>query len=100
MTQQLTLYHYWRSSCSWRVRWALAIKKIPHQLKHINLLAGEHNTPEYKKLNPSGAVPMLEVQGRFYGESLAIIEWLDEAYPAHPLLPSDPASRMLVRQLA
>jgi len=96
----ITLYHYWRSSCSWRVRWALHIKQIPHQLKHINLLAGEQHMDAYKKINPSASVPSLEVSGKFFGESLGIIEWLDETYPANPLLPLDPVSRMYVRQLS
>ena len=96
----MTFYHYWRSSCSWRVRWALALKKVPHQSVHINLLRGEHTTKDYLQLNPSGYVPCLVINDKPYGESLAMLEWLEEAYPQNPLLPNDPLGRMTVRQLS
>ena len=96
----MILYHYWRSSCSWRVRWALNHKQLPHKLVHIDILKKEHRLPEFLKKNPSGFVPVLEWRGRFFGESQAMLEGLEEAFPHAPLLPNDTHSRMRVRQLA
>jgi maleylacetoacetate isomerase len=100
MRDEIVLYHYWRSSCSWRVRWALNHKKIPHRLIAVDLLKGEQKSAEYLRRNPAGFVPTLEWKGNFYSESLAILEWLEESFPQAPLLPSDAHSRMIVRQLA
>lgn len=104
MGQELELYHYWRSSASWRVRWALQLKKIPCGFVAVDLLRGEQKNPEHLARNPLGTVPVLAVtqngKTRFLAESLAIIEWLDENYPHAPLLPTDPFERARVRQLA
>lgn len=97
---KLILKHYWRSSCSWRVRWALAVKELAYQSVHVDLLKGEHRQQSYTYDNPSAFVPTLYVDGTPYSESLAIIEWLEESYPHSQLLPSDPATRFTVRQLA
>ncbi len=96
---QIVLHHYWRSSCSWRVRWALVYKRIPHNLIHVDILKHEHTSKQYLSMNPTGLVPIMEVDGHFFGESLAMMEWLEERYPRNPLLPVDPMSRLLVRQL-
>lgn len=100
----LTLYHYWRSSSSWRVRLALFYKEISCELVSVNLLANEQNSPEHRKRNPMGFVPVLEVlhaggHNHYLGESTAIMEWLDETYPQKGLLPQDPYERAFVRQL-
>lgn len=100
MARLLTLYHYWRSSCSWRVRWALMHKDIPFQTVAINLLKGEQKDPEYLKINPSGLVPTLEYEGQFFNESMSILEFLEETFPENPLLPTDRISRVRVRELA
>ncbi len=100
MPLNIELFHYWRSSCSWRVRWALALKKVPYTSTPVNLLKNEHKDPQYLKLNPAAQVPTLVVNGVALRESLAIIEWLDEKYPAVPLLPQDPLDRAKVRELA
>lgn len=97
---KFSLYHYWRSSCSWRVRWALELKGVPYESVPVNLLQGEQMTPAYQAKNPSGFVPSVEVDGRFFGESLAILEWIEEAFPKPALLPKDPLDRMYVRQMA
>ena len=96
----LTLYHYWRSSCSWRVRWALEIKKVPYRSIAINLLKNEQNSAEYLKKNPLGFVPALDTGKVILGESLAILEWIEEKFPSPALLPSNPDERAIVRQLA
>jgi maleylacetoacetate isomerase len=98
--QEITLFHYWRSSSSWRVRWALDIKQVSYRLKHINLLEAEHQQDPYMNLNPTGLVPCLQVGDKYFAESSAIIEWLEETYPQSPLLPKDNLFRMHVRALA
>ena len=100
MQPSLILYHYWRSSCSWRIRWALDVKGLEYQSVPVNILTGEHQALEYKARNPAGLLPCLEVEGRFFGESLAILEWLEETWPTPQLFPKDALDRMRVRQLA
>lgn len=98
---QVTLYHYWRSSCSWRVRWALAIKKIKYQDVAINLLKNEQRSPQYLSVNPSGLVPTLAIDGMHLSESLAIIEYLEESFPGKAaLLPQDRRKRARIREFA
>lgn len=94
------LYSYWRSSCSWRVRWALNIKGLPYQTRHVNLLKNEQNSDDYLTVNPFGRVPTLVVNGKALSGSLAIVEWLDETWAMNPLLPSDPWSKAQVREMA
>ena len=55
----LRLYHYWRSSSSWRVRWALEIKQIPYELIPVNLLTDEPEEKEHLLRNPLGYIPVL-----------------------------------------
>jgi maleylacetoacetate isomerase len=100
MQAALTLYHYWRSSCSWRVRWVLALKGLAYESIPVNLLQGEQKTDAYLAVNPSGQVPTLKVGDRCLSESMAIIEWLEETYPYEPILPQDPWDRAQVRELA
>lgn len=100
MSEQITLHHYWRSSCSWRVRWALNMKGLSYKSCPVNLLKGEHRSPPYLAGNPAGFLPGLEVNGQFFGESLAMLEWLDEQHPTPALLPTDGLARLRVRQLA
>ena len=100
MSQKIELFHYWRSSCSYRVRWALALKNIPYKSTPINLLKNEHQNASFLQKNPSGLVPSLVVSGEVLNESLAIIEWLEETYPQVNLLPKDPLSRAKVRELS
>ncbi len=100
MQPSLTLYHYWRSSCSWRVRWVLALKSITYESVAVNLLESEQKKAEYLALNPNGLVPALQVDGQFLTESLAIIEWLDEVFPENPVLPKDPWIRAQAREIA
>ncbi len=97
---KFSLYHYWRSSCSWRVRWALALKGASYDSVPINLLAGEQTSAAYLAKNPSGFVPAVAIDGRFFGESLAVLEWIEETWPTPPLLPQAPLDRLLVRQMA
>lgn len=96
----LILHHYWRSSCSWRLRWAMALKKIQYQSQPVNLLKGEHKTPNYLKINPSGTLPCLEVDGVPFTQSLAIIEWLDEQYSGYQIFPTSSVDRLKARELS
>lgn len=98
--ENIILHHYWRSSCSWRVRWALELKKIPFELRPVNLLEDEHKSPSYLKINPSGQVPCLQMGNEFHSESLALIEWLDEIFPTPKLVFGTPLKRMKIRELA
>ena len=95
----ITLYHYWRSSCSWRVRWALKHKGLAYTDVPINLLQNEQNSPSFLVKNPGGYVPALQINAGIFGESLAILEWIEETHPASPLLPKSPADRLRVRQM-
>ncbi|MGK3991672.1 maleylacetoacetate isomerase [Sorangium sp. So ce1024] len=104
--QGITLYGYWRSSCSWRVRIALAHKGVEHTYRPVNLLrdGGEQLRDDYRARNPMAQVPLLEFeQGgavRRVAQSVAIIELLEELFPSPPLLPADPYLRARARQLA
>jgi maleylpyruvate isomerase len=97
---ELVLYTYWRSSSAYRVRLALAIKGLAYRSVPVNLLQGAQLSPEHLARNPLGQVPCLEVNGRGYIESVAILELLEELHPSPPLLPRDPFARARVRALA
>ena len=106
MTEQtkFTLYHYWRSSGSWRVRWAMAIKNVPCKFVPIDLLSGESESEAHLKRNPLGYVPVLEMSAGggapiYLAESVAIIEWLEETIPSPAFLPKNPLERAQIRQL-
>lgn len=96
---KLTLYTYWRSSASHRVRIALGYKGLSYEPVFVNLLEGEQRREEYKRLNPMGYLPCLVVDGTKFVESTAILELLEELYPDPPLLPKKPEDRARVRAL-
>jgi maleylacetoacetate isomerase len=96
----MLLYDYFRSTSSYRVRIALSIKALDYQICHIDLLAGDHKSKEYVEKNPQGFVPMLEEDGHYLTQSLAIIEYLDESFPSPPLLFGTPSEKAFIRQLA
>lgn len=95
----LVLHHYWRSSSSWRVRWALAHKGVAYESNAIDLLKGAQSEGSYVAKSPMGLVPCLVVDGRALTESVAIIEWLEETTPEPSLYPRDSWARARVRQL-
>jgi len=102
---KLRLYHYWRSTSSWRVRWGLAHKGIDCEFVPVSLLDGESESPAHLARHPLGFVPVLErldapdEKSRYLTESIAILEWLEETHPERPLLPRDPWARAQVRAL-
>lgn len=97
----LTLYGYWRSGSSWRVRMALELKGLAYEYRSINLLKGEDCTPEYRAINPAGYVPTLIDGKHTFCESIAILEYLEEKYPGPvSLLPRKFEDRATVRRLA
>lgn len=96
----MKLYHYWRSSCSWRVRWALAHKGLKTEMIGVGLLDGESESEAHLERNPAGFVPVLELDdGLRLTESMAICEYLEEVYPEKPILPKKPVDRAYVRTL-
>lgn len=101
MTVEPALYGYWRSSASYRVRIALNLKGIAAQQNFIHLRKGEQKSESYRTLNPAGLVPLWrEASGFTLGQSLAIIEYLDDLYPDPPLLPADPRLKAICREIA
>jgi maleylacetoacetate isomerase len=97
----MKLYNYFRSSASYRVRIALELKGLPYDYVPVHLVKGEHKQPAYAAISPSGLVPLLETDsGERFGQSMAIIEYLDETHPEPRLLPADAAGRAQVRALA
>lgn len=81
----LVLYHAWASTCSQKVRLALAEKGLAWEGRLINLRNFEHLTPEFLQLNPDGLVPVLLHDGFMVRESSVINDYLDEVFPAPPL---------------
>ena len=97
----MELYNYFRSSASWRVRIALALKGLDYDYLPIHLVRREQSTPEFVAASGTGLVPLLETDdGQRLHQSLAIIEYLDETVPEPPLLPRDALGRARVRALA
>jgi len=98
----MKLYSYWRSSTSYRVRIALNLKGLAYDYVPVNLIkdGGQHLQDAYRALNPQAIVPTLVDGETVLGQSLAICEYLEETYPAPPLLPGDAAGRARVRAFA
>jgi maleylacetoacetate isomerase len=93
-------YEYHRSSAAYRVRIALNLKGVDYESRPVNLLESEQRSDDYRELNPQGLVPMLEIDGHRLTQSLAIIVYLDQAFPDPPLVPRDPADGAHVRAMA
>jgi len=93
----LVLYHNDMSVCAQKVRLCLAEKGLAYEARHLNLRAGDQQKPDYLKLNPKGVVPTLVDDDVVVTESIVINEYLDDAFPKHPLRPNDPAGRARMR---
>ena len=102
----LTLFSYFRSSAAYRVRIALNLKQIPHDIVPVHLIrdGGQHRLASYAAVNPQMRVPALRVDEAGRAETLiqssAILEWIEEEYPDPPLLPADPFARARCRAIA
>ncbi len=99
----MKLYSYWRSSASYRVRIALALKGLSYEYVAVHLVKNEQLVDAFRALSPGQLVPALELDDQSTApltQSLAIIEYLEETHPRPPLLPKDPLGRARVRAMA
>lgn len=99
----MKLYTYFRSSAAYRVRIALNLKGLTYDMVPIHLTkdGGQHKADTYRAVNAQMRVPALALDnGEVLIQSLAIIDYLDEAHPNPPLLPADPTARAQVRAMA
>ncbi|NWL78763.1 maleylacetoacetate isomerase [Pseudomonas taiwanensis] len=99
----MDLYTYYRSTSSYRVRIALALKGLDARHIPVNLIqdGGQQHSPEYKALNPQGRVPSLRTDdGQVLTQSPAIIEYLEERHPQSALLPQGLEARAQQRAVA
>ncbi|MFA6303358.1 MAG: maleylacetoacetate isomerase [Legionella sp.] len=98
----MKLYDYYRSTACYRVRIALNIKNIAYETIPVHLVrdGGEQKLPAYLAINPQSLVPSLEVDGAIITQSLAIINYLEEAFPEIPILPKDLIMKATIRSLA
>ncbi|MBD9652350.1 maleylacetoacetate isomerase [Ensifer sp. ENS09] len=97
---ETVLYDYWRSSASYRVRIALNSLGESYRSAPVDLLAKAHKAPEHLARNPQGLVPVLEIDGERFTQSLAIIEYLGETRADSGFLPFDAVGRQRVRMLS
>jgi maleylacetoacetate isomerase len=96
----ITLFHFPRSSASYRVRIALNLKGVTYQCKLVDFRKNEQRSDEFLARNPQGLVPTLEIDGRTISQSLAIIDYLESTRPLPALLPGDPWTRSRVLSMA
>src|SRR3569833_2577065 len=90
----LVLHHAWRSSASRRVRLCLCEKGLEFESRLVDMMAMEHHSPEYLKINPLGVIPTLILDdGRSLYESDTICEYLDDTYPEPPRRPAGAGGR-------
>ncbi|XP_062326037.1 maleylacetoacetate isomerase isoform X1 [Osmerus eperlanus] len=96
------LHGYFRSSCSWRVRIAFALKGIEYDQVPVNLVkdGGQQLSDQYKVLNPMKQVPAVQIDGITLCQSLAVIQYIEETRPGPRLLPTDPKKRAQVRMVS
>ncbi len=96
----MILHGYWRSGGAYRVRIALALKGVAYEQVTHDLRLGAQASDAYRAFNPQGLVPALEADGDVLTQSPAILEWLEERYPAPALLPEATTDRAIVRAMA
>jgi maleylacetoacetate isomerase/maleylpyruvate isomerase len=96
----MELYNYFRSSASYRVRIALALKGLSYDYKAVHITKNEQFAESYAAVSAARLVPLLRDGEQVITQSMAIIEYLDETHPLPPLLPADAAGRARVRALA
>jgi maleylpyruvate isomerase len=96
---RITLFGYWRSSSSHRVRIALNLKGLEYEYVAVDLREGEQLGEAHRARSPTGYVPCMVLDGTLYVETVAIIELLEERFPAPRLYPADAHGRARVRTL-
>jgi maleylpyruvate isomerase len=96
----MKLTSYFRSTAAYRVRIALKLKQITHEIVPINLLKREHHEPAFHEHNPDKLIPTLDTGEQVLSQSMAILEYLEEAHPDPAILPKNMMDRALVRGLA
>ena len=96
----MELYNYFRSSASYRVRIALALKGLDYDYKAVHLARNEQFNESYAAVSAARLVPLLHDGEHTLTQSMAIIEYLEETHPEPPLLPRAPAERARVRAIA
>jgi maleylacetoacetate isomerase/maleylpyruvate isomerase len=96
----MELFNYFRSSASYRVRIALALKGLAYDYRAVHIAKNEQFAESYAAVSAARLVPLLRDGEQVITQSLAIIEYLDETHPQPPLLPADAAGRARVRALA
>jgi maleylacetoacetate isomerase len=96
----ITVYGFWRSIASFRVRVALKLKALPFEEIPVDILSGEQFQPDYAAVNAERVVPTFIHDGHSIFQSLAIIEYLDELQPEPRLVPLDAKQRAYARSLA
>ena len=97
----MELYTFFRSSTSFRLRIALAVKGIAYEPRFVSLPKMEHQAPDYLDKNPQGLVPALvDEAGRVFTQSMAMIEYLDEIHPEPPLMPKGAEEKWYVRAVS
>lgn len=97
----ITLYSYWRSSAAWRVRIALHLKGVAHEVRAVNLVKGAQDSDDFGAVNPAHLVPALVLPGgEVLTQSLAVIDWLEAEYPEPRLLPEGALARARVLAVA
>ena len=95
----IKLYSYWRSSAAYRVRIALHLKGLEHEIVPVSLAPGvsEHRQDAYRAMNPQMLVPFLEDGEVAIAQSMAMLEYLEETYTDVTLLPDQQPLRSRVR---
>lgn len=97
----MKLYSFFRSSASYRVRIALALKGLAYETVSIRVRDNSHRSEFYRKVNPQQRVPALELDdGTRLIQSLAIVDYLDAVHPEPRLIPADPLQRARVQAVA
>ena len=97
----MTLYGYWRSSATYRVRIAMALKGLSYETRSVNLLKGDQKADAFADVNPQKLLPTLVLEtGETLTQSMAILEYLEVVYPDTPLLPSNLAEAAKARSFS
>ena len=98
----IKLYDYWRSSACYRLRIAFHLKGLAFESEEVSLHPDvlAQNSDAYRAINPQMRVPTVLIDGEVHTQSMAILDWLDEAHPTPAFLPTDPHARLRARAFA